>query len=87
MATATILSAHSLEVPEDLRDLLALRETPTHYVVKTLSGASLLRLKSEIHFPWQLLRGVLDNGTDTTEERVRERKWELAHDQRKYIAE
>jgi len=87
MATATIPSAHTLEVPEDMRSLLDLRETATHYIVRTLSGATILRLKSEIRYPWQLLRGIADNGTDTTEERAREREWELAHDQRKYGAE
>jgi bifunctional DNA-binding transcriptional regulator/antitoxin component of YhaV-PrlF toxin-antitoxin module len=71
-------------VPADLRELLKLQETDTHYAVHTLSGATLLRSKAEIQYPWQLLEGVLDDGKDTSEERRREREQELSHDQQKF---
>jgi hypothetical protein len=88
MATeATVRPAgHALEVPSDLRELLQLHETDTHYVVRTFSGATLLRSKADILYPWQLLEGVLDDGRDTTEERRQERELELARDQRKFGA-
>lgn len=73
-----------LEIPAELRESLQLQETETHYAVRTFSGATLLRLKAEIEYPWQLLEGILDDGRDTSEERHREREWELAHEECKF---
>jgi hypothetical protein len=84
---ATIRQAgQGLVIPADLSELLQLHETDTHYAVRTYSGATLLRPKADILYPWQLLEGVLDDGRDTTEERSRERKLELAREQRKFGA-
>ena len=73
-----------LEIPSKLRELLKLGETETHYSVQTLSGATLLFSKGAIQYPRELPCGILDDGKDTTEERRREREWELAHDERKF---
>jgi hypothetical protein len=88
MATeATVRPAsQALAIPTDLRELLQLHETDTHYAVRTFSGATLLRPKAGILYPWQLLEGVLDDGRDTSEERRQERELELARDQRKFGA-
>jgi len=85
MATAaqTPPAMESILIPDDLREFLKLRETDTDYVVQTLSGATLLRPKSEILYPWQLLQGIWDNGSDTTQQRQNEREWELKHDERR----
>lgn len=73
-----------IDISASTREFLQLKETETHYAVRTLSGATLLRPKSEIRFSWELLEGILDDGKDTSEERRRERDWELAHDERKF---
>ena len=73
-----------LIVPQQLRELLELRETDTHYTVKTFSGATLLFEKAKVEYPWQLMCGILDDGKDTGEEKRHERDWELAHDERKF---
>lgn len=73
-----------LAIPADLCEFLHLQETETHYAVRTLSGATLMRPKSEIEYPWELMMGIMDDGKDTTEEKRREREWELAHDERKF---
>jgi hypothetical protein len=84
---ATVRPAgQALAIPTDLCELLQLHETDTHFAVRTFSGATLLRPKADILYPWQLLEGVLDDGRDTTEERRQERELELARDQRKYGA-
>ncbi len=72
-----------MEIAVNLRNLLHLQETPPHYAVKTFSGATLLRPKSEIQYAWQLLQGILDDGEDSTDLKRRERDLELAHDERK----
>lgn len=84
MATEPVVRAaeRAVEIPEDLRSLLDLRETPTHYMLRTLSGATLIRLKSTIRHPWDLLSGIMDDGKDTTEERGLEREREWSHDER-----
>lgn len=71
-------------ISEGLRDLLHLTETETHYAVRTLSGATLMRPKTEIAYEWQLLRGIMDDGKDTDVERRVEREFEIAHDERKF---
>jgi hypothetical protein len=76
-------ASSTLAIPSDLRELLDLHETETHYTVRTSSGATLLRSKSDILYPWQLLEGVLDDGRDTSEERKRERETELARERLK----
>jgi hypothetical protein len=88
MATeATVRPAsQALAIPPDLCELLQIHETDTHYVVRAFSGATLLRSKADILYPWQLLEGVLDDGRDTTEELRQERELELARDQRKFGA-
>lgn len=75
---------HNLEIPRDLGALLHLQETPTHYAVQTLSGATLIRPKSVIQYPWQLLEGILDDGKNTSEEQKFEREHELKHDEAKF---
>jgi hypothetical protein len=72
------------DIPEPMRISLAVQETATEFLVRTFSGATLHHPKSSVHYWWQLLRGVWDSGTDTTEERSHERAWELAHDKRKF---
>ncbi len=88
MASQPITNPQSrpLEIPAELRQSLHLRETETHYLVQTLSGATIFFAKSEIEYPSELTCGILDDRKDTGEERRREREWELAHDERKFGA-
>ena len=85
MATDPMIreTSQTLIIPHDLRALLHLRETPTHYAVQTLSGATLLRAKSTVQHPWDLLSGIMDDGKDTTEERRVEREREWSQDEPK----
>jgi len=84
-AKTTMRSEHNkMEIPSELSALLHLQETPTHYAVRTLSGATLIRPKTIIHYPWQLLQGILDDGKNTSEECRFERERELSHDEAKF---
>ncbi len=74
----------SVLITDDLRALLDLRESDTHYLVRTLSGATLMRRKSDVRFAWELLEGIMDDGVSTSEDLKRERDWEFAHDGRKF---
>ena len=86
MAGKTTMSSehNKMVIPSELSELLHLQETPTHYAVRTLSGATLIRTKTVIHYPWQLLEGILDDGKNTSEERRFERERELSHDEAKF---
>lgn len=72
------------DIPEAIRSSLQVQETPTEYLVRTFSGATMRFPRAGVHYWWQLMSGVWDNGTDPAEERRREREWELAHDERKF---
>jgi len=72
-----------IDIPPQLRESLRLRETDAEYSIRTLSGKVITRSKSDIRYPWQLLSGILDDQKDTTDERRRDREYELSHDERK----
>jgi hypothetical protein len=72
-----------LEIPDSLREFLRMEETPTHFAVRTLSGSKRLWPKLNVQYPWQLLRGIMDDQKNTSEERKRERNFELSIDERK----
>ena len=71
------------DIPEDTRTAFDVQETATEFLVRTFSGAVLHYPKSEIRYWWQLLSGVWDSDTDTTEMRNSERDLERTLDGRK----
>jgi hypothetical protein len=70
-------SAGELEIGDDLRKLLHLRETETHYITESFAGVTIEHPKSTVQYPWQLLGGILVGGRDPNAELEAEKQREL----------
>ena len=77
-------SAPAIEIDNDLREFLHLRETSTHYITQSFAGVTIEHPKAEIKYPWELLQGILAGGPDPIEALKSEREWERAHDAEKF---